>query len=483
MTEPKRNYVNGEWVAAENGDTVDVENPADTSEVVNTYPASSAADAEAAIEAADTAQDEWGAMPAPDRGAILRETGAILEERKEELTELLSREEGKTLSEAAPEVQRAIDIFYYYAEKAFDFGGTLKGASGGRTSVSTRKEPIGVAGLITPWNYPVAIPAWKIAPALATGNAVVIKPATQAPGPAHEIARALDEAGLPDGVFNLVVGAGSEVGSTITDHEDVDAVSFTGSSHVGHIVYDAATDDTKRAQAEMGGKNPTIVTNSADVDEAVDTVGAGAFGVTGQACTATSRAIVHESVYDEFVERIVEYAEAIDHGPGVEDPGMGPHVSEDELEGTLEYVDVAKTEGATHETGGERLEEGDLADGYFVSPVVFSDVTPDMRIFQEEVFGPVLAVTKVSDFDEAIDVANDSDYGLSASIVTNDLEEAHEFVDRIESGVAKVNEKTTGLELHVPFGGMKQSSTNTFREQGDAAIDFYTQIKTVYMNH
>jgi aldehyde dehydrogenase (NAD+) len=483
MTEPKRNYVNGEWVAAESGDTVDVENPADTSEVVNTYPASSAADAEAAIEAADTAQDEWGAMPAPDRGAILRETGAILEERKEELTELLSREEGKTLSEAAPEVQRAIDIFYYYAEKAFDFGGTLKGASGGRTSVSTRKEPIGVAGLITPWNYPVAIPAWKIAPALATGNAVVIKPATQAPGPAHEIARALDEAGLPDGVFNLVVGAGSEVGSTITDHEDVDAVSFTGSSHVGHIVYDAATDDTKRAQAEMGGKNPTIVTNSADVDEAVDTVGAGAFGVTGQACTATSRAIVHESVYDEFVERIVEYAEAIDHGPGVEDPGMGPHVSEDELEGTLEYVDVAKTEGATHETGGERLEEGDLADGYFVSPVVFSDVTPDMRIFQEEVFGPVLAVTKVSDFDEAIDVANDSDYGLSASIVTNDLEEAHEFVDRIESGVAKVNEKTTGLELHVPFGGMKQSSTNTFREQGDAAIDFYTQIKTVYMNH
>ena len=483
MTEPKRNYVNGEWVAAESGDTVDVENPADTSEVVNTYPASSAADAEAAIEAADTAQDEWGAMPAPDRGAILRETGAILEERKEELTELLSREEGKTLSEAAPEVQRAIDIFYYYAEKAFDFGGTLKGASGGRTSVSTRKEPIGVAGLIAPWNYTVAIPAWKIAPALATGNAVVIKPATQAPGPAHEIARALDEAGLPDGVFNLVVGAGSEVGSTITDHEDVDAVSFTGSSHVGHIVYDAATDDTKRAQAEMGGKNPTIVTNSADVDEAVDTVGAGAFGVTGQACTATSRAIVHESVYDEFVERIVEYAEAIDHGPGVEDPGMGPHVSEDELEGTLEYVDVAKTEGATHETGGERLEEGDLADGYFVSPVVFSDVTPDMRIFQEEVFGPVLAVTKVSDFDEAIDVANDSDYGLSASIVTNDLEEAHEFVDRIESGVAKVNEKTTGLELHVPFGGMKQSSTNTFREQGDAAIDFYTQIKTVYMNH
>ena len=482
MTEPKRNYVNGEWVVAETGDTVDVANPADTSEVVNTYQQSSAADAAEAIEAADAAADDWAATPAPDRGAILREVGSILEARKDELTEGLSREEGKPLSSAAGEVQRAIDIFYYYAEKAFDFGGTIKGASGGRTSVSTRKEPMGVAGLITPWNYPIAIPAWKIAPALATGNTVVIKPATQAPGPAHEIAKALDEAGIPDGVFNLVVGAGSEVGSTLTDHEDVDAVSFTGSSHVGHIVYDAATDDTKRAQAEMGGKNPAIITDSADVDEAVDIVGAGAFGVTGQACTATSRAIVHEDVYDEFVEGIVEYAEAIDHGPGVEDPGMGPHVSQDELDGTLEYVDVAKTEGATHETGGERLDDGEFADGYFVTPAVFSDVTPDMRIFQEEVFGPVLAVTKVSDFDEAIDVANASEYGLSASVVTDDLNEAHEFVERCESGVVKVNEKTTGLELHVPFGGVKNSSTNTFREQGDAGIDFFTQIKTVYMN-
>ncbi len=483
MAEPKRNYIDGEWVASESGDTVDVHNPADTTEVVNTYHYGSEADAEDAVAAAKAASDDWADTPAPDRGAILREAGSIIEDRKEELAELLTREEGKPLSSAAGEVQRTIDIFYYYAEKAMDFGGTVKGASGGRTNVSTRKEPLGVAGLITPWNYPIAIPAWKLAPALATGNTVVLKPATQAPGTAVELFKALDEAGIPDGVANVVVGSGSSVGSTFTEHEDVDAVSFTGSSQVGHHVYDAATDDTKRAQAEMGGKNPTIVTDSADVDEAVDIVGVGAFGVTGQACTAASRAIVHTDVYDEFVEGIVDYAENLDIGPGLDDPGMAPHVSEEEFDSTLEYVDVAKTEGATHEFGGNRVDEGDLSDGYFVEPAVFSDVTRDMRIFQEEVFGPVLAVTEVEDFDEAIETANDSDYGLSASVVTEDLNEAHEFVDRIESGVAKVNEKTTGLELHVPFGGMKRSSTNTFREQGDAAIDFFTQTKTVYLNH
>jgi len=482
MPEPKRNYIDEDWVDAEAGETADVTNPADTSEVVNTYSYGGEPDGEAAIAAANEAADEWEATPAPDRGAIPRKTGGILEDRKDELTELLVSEEGKTRAEAGGEVQRAIDIFYYYAEKAMDFGGTVKGSSGGRRPITTRKEPLGVAGLITPWNYPIAIPAWKIAPALATGNTVVIKPAMQAPGPAHELARALDDAGLPDGVLNLVVGSGSEVGSLLTSHEDVDAVSFTGSAEVGHIVYDAATDGTKRAQAEMGGKNPTLVTDSADVDEAVDIIGAGAFGVTGQACTATSRAIVHTDVYDEFVEGIVEYAESIEIGPGLESPDMGPHVSQDELESTLNYVDVAANEGATHETGGERLDDGELSDGYFVSPAVFSDVDTDMRIFQEEVFGPVLAVTEVEDFEEGLAAANNTKFGLSASVVTDDLAEANEFVDRSETGVVKVNEKTTGLELHVPFGGMKRSSTNTFREQGDAAIDFYTQTKTVYMN-
>ncbi|ELZ24211.1 Aldehyde Dehydrogenase [Halosimplex carlsbadense 2-9-1] len=482
MTDTTDLYIDGEWVPAEDGSTFAVENPADTTETVNEYAKGSTEDAEKAIAAASEAQGEWEAMPAPDRGAILRETGQILEERKEELTELLSREEGKTLSESGGEVQRAIDIFYYYASKAADNAGKRKGPSGGRTSVYTKREPLGVAGLITPWNYPIAIPAWKIAPALATGNSIVIKPASAAPGPAGGIVRALEDAGLPDGVINFVPGSGSDVGAELTSNDGIDAVSFTGSSEVGHHVYDAATDNMARAQAEMGGKNPAIITDSADVEEAVDIVGAGAFGVTGQACTACSRAIVHTDVYDEFVEGIVEYAESIDIGPGVEDPGMGPHVTQSELESTLEYVDVAANEGATHETGGERLEGDEYDDGYYVTPAVFSDVERDMRIFQEEVFGPVLAVTEVDDFEAAIEASNDSDFGLSSSVVTDDLNEAHEFIERTEAGVAKVNEKTTGLELHVPFGGVKDSSTNTYREQGDAGLDFFTEIKTVYMN-
>jgi len=482
MTETTNLYIDGEWVPAEDGDTFAVENPADTTETVNEYAKGSNEDAQKAISAAAEAQDDWEAMPAPDRGAILRETGQILEDRKEDLTELLSREEGKTLSEAGGEVQRAIDIFYYYASKAADNAGKRKGPSGGRTSVYTKREPLGVAGLITPWNYPIAIPAWKIAPALATGNSIVIKPASAAPGPAAGIVRALADAGLPDGVINFVPGSGSDVGAELTSNDGIDAVSFTGSSEVGHHVYDAATDNMARAQAEMGGKNPAIITDSADVEEAVDIVGAGAFGVTGQACTACSRAIVHTDVYDEFVEGIVEYAEAIDIGPGTEDPGMGPHVTQSELESTLEYVDVAANEGATHETGGERLEGDEYDDGYYVTPAVFSDVERDMRIFQEEVFGPVLAVTEVDDFEEAIEASNDSEFGLSSSVVTDDLNEAHEFIERTEAGVAKVNEKTTGLELHVPFGGKKDSSTNTYREQGDAGLDFFTEIKTVYLN-
>jgi len=482
MTETNRNYIDGEWTAADSGETYEVENPADTTEVVAEYQLSNETDVENAVAAADAAQDAWADTPAPERGAILRETAQILESRKEELIERLVREEGKTRSEAG-EVQRTIDIFYYYAEKAMDDGGTVKGAGGQNRTVSTKKEPLGVAALVTPWNYPSAIPAWKIAPALATGNTVVNKPAKPAPGPAVQIAEALDEAGLPDGVLNIVTGSGSDIGDPLVGHDDVDVVSFTGSDQVGHHVYGTAVDDMKRAQAEMGGKNPSIITDSADVDEAVDIVGAGAFGVTGQACTANSRAIVHTDVYDEFVEGIVEYAENIDIGPGLEDPDMGPHVTQSELDSTLEYVDIAESEGATRETGGERLTGDEYDDGYYVTPAVFSDVEPDMRIAQEEVFGPVLAVIEVDDFEEGIEVANDSDFGLSASVVTDDLSEANEFVDRIESGVAKVNEKTTGLELHVPFGGVKRSSTNTYREQGDAALDFFTQTKTVYVNY
>ncbi|QLG27811.1 aldehyde dehydrogenase family protein [Halorarum halophilum] len=479
MTDTERNYVDGIWTESETGETFDVENPADPSEVVTRYQQSNEADAEEAVEAAAAAQAEWERTPGPERGAVLRETGNILADRKDELTDLLIAEEGKARPEAAGEVQRAIDIFYYYAGKAADLGGTVKSPSAADKTLYTRKEAVGVAALVTPWNYPIAIPAWKLAPALAAGNSVVLNPASDAPGVVVALAEALDEAGLPDGVLNVVTGPGSVVADTFVGHDDVDAVSFTGSGKTGRIVYDKATDSGKRVQTELGGKNPTIVSETADPAEAAEIVASGGFGTTGQSCTACSRAIVHDDVYDEFVDELVAEAEAIDIGPGT-DHEMGPQVNQDELDSTLEYIDVAETEGATLETGGGQPEGDELGDGYFVEPTVFTDVESDYRIAQEEVFGPVVAVIRVSDFEEAMTVANDVDYGLSASIVTDSHSEANRFIDDIEAGVAKVNEKTTGLELHVPFGGFKQSSSETWREQGDAGMEFYTIEKTVY---
>lgn len=477
------NYVDGEWTVSETGETFDVRNPAEPSSIAGRFQASTVGDVESAIESAVAAQDAWANTPGPDRGDVLKRASELLEERKESVTETLVREEGKTRSEAAGEVQRSIDIFAYYAQKCLDLGGISKSASGRNTELYTKREPLGTVALITPWNYPIAIPAWKLAPALAAGNTAVIKPASAAPGMTAVLFECLDEAGLPNGVANMVTGSGSDVGTPLAEHDDVDGVSFTGSTAVGTSVAQSAADDLKRVQCEMGGKNPTVVMPSADVEEAVEILGVGSFGTTGQSCTAASRAIVHEDVYDEFVDAMIEYAADIAIGPGLDDPDMGPHVSESELESTLDYVEIGQEEGATLETGGDRLSGGEYGDGYYVDPVVFSDVRNDMRIAQEEIFGPVLSVIEVTDFEEALEVANDVEYGLSASIVTQDLTEADEFVDRIEAGVAKVNEKTTGLELHVPFGGYKNSSTNTYREQGDAGLDFFTSTKTVYRNY
>jgi aldehyde dehydrogenase (NAD+) len=481
MVETYHNYVDGAWIEAESGETYETHNPAAPSEVVAQYQQSGTADAERAVEAAAAAQDEWGSTPGPQRGAILREASNNLAARKDEITETLVREEGKARPEASGEVQRAIDIFAYYGTKASEVGGEVKPASAPEKTLYTVNEPVGVAGLITPWNYPIAIPAWKIAPALAAGTTVAFKPASIAPSVARQLVECLDEAGLPDGALNMVTGPGRTVGKTFSTHEAIDAVSFTGSSAVGETVGSQANESGKRVQLEMGGKNPVVVMDSADVDEAVDIAAAGAFGVTGQACTATSRAIVHEDRYEEFLEGIVAAAEDIEVGPGLDGADMGPHVSEAELEGTLDYVEVGESEGATLETGGREVEAGD--EGYFVEPAVFSDVAPEMRIAQEEIFGPVLSVIPVSSYEEAVEVANGVPYGLSASIVTEDLSEAHSFVADADSGVVKVNEKTTGLELHVPFGGMKDSSSETYREQGDAGLDFYTISKTVYLNY
>jgi 2,5-dioxopentanoate dehydrogenase len=476
------NFVGGEWVTSADDETFEVQNPAAVDDIVSRYQHSTADDADRAVAAAVAAQLEWAATPGPERGAVLRRASELLDDRKESLTTLLTREEGKTPTEAEPEVQRAIDIFHYYGEKAREFEGTVKPASGRNKTLRTHKEPMGVAALVTPWNYPIAIPAWKLAPALATGNAAVLKPASEVPSPAREIVECLAEAGLPDGVVNFITGSGSTIGETLITHDDVDVVSFTGSTQVGTTVYEQSVADGKRAQCEMGGKNPAVVLPSANVEEAVKVVGVGAFGVTGQACTATSRAIVHKDVYDAFVDGIVAHAEDIEVGDGLNDADMGPQVNGSELEGTLEYIKIANEEGAILETGGGQLDEGAHADGYYVQPTVCSGVSSEMRIAQEEVFGSVLAVIPVSDFEEALAVANDSTYGLAASVLTNDLREAERFARDVEAGIVKVNEKTTGLELHVPFGGVKQSSTNTYREQGDAGLEFFTTTKTVYTN-
>ncbi len=476
------NFINGGWVKSESGETFENRNPADTGDLIARFQSSEKRDVEKAVEAAVDAQEGWKDTPAPQRGKILNDTAKLLEERKEELTKTLTREEGKTFSEAGGEVQRAIDIFYYYAAKARDLGGKVKSPSAKRKSMYTMSEPVGVVGIITPWNYPIAIPAWKIAPALATGNTIVFKPATLAPSVSRKLVECLDEAGLPDGVINYVTGPGKVVGQAITEHEDIDAVSFTGSLKVGKKVYQQCSKKGKRVQTEMGGKNPCIVMPSADVDKAAEIVSNGAFGVTGQACTATSRAIVHEDIHDEFVKSIRKKAEDIEIGPGLDDPDMGPKVSEEELKNTLDYIEIGRKE-AKLETGGERLNDGKFSNGYYIEPTVFSGVKPGATIAQEEIFGPVVAVIKVNDFQDALNVCNDVDYGLSASIVTEKLTEAHRFVKEAEAGVVKVNEKTTGLELHVPFGGLKNSSSETWREQGDAALDFYTISRTVYMNY
>ena len=477
------NYIDGQWKESTAGETFAVTNPAAPDEVVGQFQASTTADTEAAIEAAVAAQADWEGTPGPARGRMLQRTSEELAARKAELTDTLVAEEGKTHSEAAGEVQRAVDIFSYYAGKARELGGVVKASSGTDAELSTRREPLGTVGLITPWNYPIAIPAWKLAPALAAGNTVVFKPASLSPNVARLLTECLADAGLPDGVLNLVTGSGSVVGQTIVEHDDIDAISFTGSTSVGTALAQTAADDLKRVQCEMGGKNPTIVMPSADSEEAAAIVGAGAFGTTGQSCTATSRAIVHEAIYDDFVDAIVAHAESLEVGPGAEDPDMGPQVSPEELDSTLEYIEGGKQSEAVLKTGGERLTPDDSNDGHYVSPTVFSEVQNDSAIAQEEIFGPVLAVIEADDFEDALSIANEVEYGLSASIVTQDLTEANRFVDEIEAGVAKVNEKTTGLELHVPFGGYKKSSTNTYREQGDAGLDFFTSTKTVYRNY
>jgi aldehyde dehydrogenase (NAD+) len=478
------NFIDGSWAGSQGGKRYQTINPADQREKVADYPLSGAEETRQAIAAAQKAFETWSRATSPARGRILARAALLIEGRKAELAELLTREEGKTLGESLGEVQRTIDIFRFFGGLSFITGGqTIPHESPGNF-LYTIRQPLGVVGMITPWNFPIAIPGWKLAPALISGNTVVIKPASQTPSMTLELAKALEEAGLPKGVLNVVVGDGRSVGGELASNPSVVALSFTGSHKVGRQIYQQLAARMARAQMEMGGKNPTIVLADADLDLAATLVIKAGFGLTGQACTATSRVIVEKSVAGALTEKIAAKAKALKVGNGLtQGVEMGPAVNQQELDGNFEHIDAALKEGAEMVCGGQRLTEGDLRHGFFMQPTVLGKVRADMRVAREEVFGPVLAIIEVGDFEEALSVANGVDVGLSASLVTRDFKKAMQYTDRIQAGVVKVNQISTGLALQAPFGGVKKSSSDTFKEQGAGAIDFYTRIKTVYLDY
>jgi len=479
-----KNLIGGGWQDSSDRNTFADVNPADTRDIVAVFPQSTRDDARAAIDAAKSARRKWEEVVPPSRGKIVFKAAEIMEARKEELARILTREEGKVLAESRGEVARAVDIFRFYAGEGHRMNGEVIPSEDPDMMLYTEKQPLGVVSIITPWNFPVAIPAWKIAPALICGNTVVFKPASLTPLIGLKIVEALKDAGLPDGVLNFITGPGSTVGTELTENRKVAAISFTGSYEVGDRIYKSRAESggMPRIQLEMGGKNPLVVLSDADLQKAVEIAVKGGFGGTGQACTATSRIIVEEPVLDQFTRLLVERTKRIRVGSGVEEGmEMGPAVSDAELKKDLDYVEIGKDENAKLLCGGKRLLGRGYEHGYFMEPAVFTDVNPDMRIAKEEIFGPVVCVISGKDFDRALELANDSEYGLSASVCTNNLEKAHTFVHRIHAGVVKVNRPTTGILVQAPFGGVKKSSSMTFKEQGKAAVDFYTFTKTVYM--
>ena len=478
-----KNYINGEWVAGKSGKTFPNINPANTGETVGLFQSSIAADVDQACSAAAAARLAWADLPATKRGEYLFKAAELLEARLQQLGEEMTREEGKTLPEAIGEVKRAINIFRYFGgEGSRQFTYQVPSERENVLCYTIRK-PLGTVALITPWNFPSAIPAWKIAPALIAGNTVVIKPASLAPLSSYRLIEALHEAGIPPGVINYITGSGGLVGDALTSNPEIKAVSFTGSTSVGSALYKKVSERRIRVQLEMGGKNPTVVLNDADLDYAADILINGAFFSTGQKCTACSRAIIERSIYEPLVEKLVEKTRKLKVGNGLE-PGVqiGPAVDEEQLKTDLDYIDIANKEGAQLLCGGKRLAGDNYDKGYFVEPTIFSGVTSEMRVAQEEIFGPVLALMVAEDFDDALRIANDVRFGLSASIVSNDLTRVHKFINRIEAGLITVNLPTAGVEYQLPFGGTKESSFG-MREQGPQALDFYSESRTVYLKY
>jgi len=476
MTQVLTHFINGERVAADPGG--ESLNPSNTNDRVARYPSAGEAEVDAAVDAARAALPGWAGATPEARADLLDRVASTIAARANELGELLSREEGKTLPEGKGEVMRAARIFRYFAGEAIRrHGRTLDSVRPG-IDVETHREPVGVVGLITPWNFPIAIPAWKAAPALAFGNTVVLKPASPTPATAWALADIIHECGAPPGVFNFIIGEG-RIGGALVAHAGVDAVSFTGSQAVGGRVAEAAVKRQARVQLEMGGKNPLVILDDADLDRAVAIAIDGGFFSTGQRCTASSRVIVTERIHDRFVAAMAARAKALRVGDAL-DPAtqVGPVVSESQLEQNLAYVRIATEEGGRLDAGGERL--GLANPGYFMSPAVIADTDPEMRINNEEVFGPVVSTVRVKDYEAALEVANRGQFGLSAGIVTNSLRHARHFRRHVRAGMVMVNLPTAGVDYHVPFGGARKSSYGA-REQGFAAIDFYTQTRTVYI--
>lgn len=473
------NYINGQWQPSSSGRTRPNLNPADQRDVVGNFPVSTADDAQQAVAAAQAAFAAWRATPISARARILDKAAAYLDANVERIAEGLTREEGKTFAQSKMEVTRSAQTLRFYAVEGQTYTGETFPQDDAQQLVYTQREPLGVVSVIAPWNFPISIPARKIAPALITGNTVVFKPSSDTPLTGYYLCEAFAQAGIPAGVLNVVHGRAGEVGPVLVTSPEVRAISFTGSTRAGEDICRQARMST-RTQMELGGKNPLIVMEDADLDLAVKLVIQGGFSLSGQACTGTSRVLVQRDVKAEFTRKLLEKVQALTVGNGLTaTPDLGPIATRGQLESILEYVEIGKQE-ATHLCGGDRLTEGDFAQGFYMTPAVFTDVTQNMRIAREEIFGPVIALLEFDSYEQALAMANDTEYGLSAAIVTRSAEYAHRFSTDIEAGTVKINRTTTGNLMNAPFGGLKQSSTSTFRESGRGGLEFYTQIKTVY---
>jgi aldehyde dehydrogenase (NAD+) len=478
------NYIGGEWIKSASGEWFENINPADTGDVVGRFPLSNEEDVNRAVEAAKTAATKWRRTPAPRRAELLYRLGEILAKNKDRFTREMTREMGKVLKEAGGDVQEAIDCTYYTAGEGRRLHGFTTPAEMPNKFAMCVRQPVGICGLITPFNFPMAIPSWKLIPALICGNTVVIKSGEDVPLSALNLIKSCEEAGIPAGVVNLVNGHGADVGAPLVNHRDIRLISFTGSTGTGRIIAEQCARDNKIVSLEMGGKNAIIVMDDADLDNAVEGSLWGAFGTSGQRCTASSRLVVHKKVYKKFCEKLVEKAKRLRVGNGLDEKTeVGPVINQAAMEKILSYIEIGQKEDkATLACGGNRLTKGEYKNGYFIEPTVFTDVAPKMRIGQEEIFGPVTSVIPFSTLDEAIDIVNDVKYGLSSAIYTQDVNQSFYAMQELYTGICYVNSATIGAEVHLPFGGTKGTG-NGHREAGTQVLDIFSEWKSLYIDY